>query len=1043
MVQHLRVSGAAGGLGVEAVWACPVTPTCRWNVTSVTRRSTLRTRRKTPHGLHNGMRNCNVRPAPLTNRAQGPFLGACLVFALAAMCAGAVVWVLERQERAQQRTQVAEVAGDHAQALQRAIELALSANNALVALVRQGHGRVTQFEEIGTEMLPFYPGIAAMGLSPNGVVRHVVPRQGNESLLGFDQLNDPRQGPESVRARESGRLTLAGPVELVQGGLGVVGRQPVYLETGRGQRAFWGFTYVTIRLPQVLEAARLPQLATRGYLYRLWRTSPETGLEQTIAASVPPPGADAVGRSLNLPNGQWTLSLVPTNGWGDPGMLSLRVGIALLFAVMMGYLARLVFELKAHDQALASQVAQRTAEIQATQQQLRATIDAIPDPLFELDQEGVYCNVHSPRAELLMGPAEALLGRNVSDVLPADAASAVMDVLHDARVHGWSTGRQIMVELPSLGITWFELSAARKPAPHPEAPRFIVLSRDITGRKHAEEQLQLTAQVFDQSSEAIVIADAMHTIVRVNRAFTRITGYTQEHAVGKPLALLAVARPSRGFDPNAVYAQLAGGGSWEGEAWGSRKDGSQYPQWLSISGVRDGEGRVTHSITLFRDITTQREAQDRIQRLAHFDSLTNLPNRALLAERARTHIAQQQALGSSLAMLFLDLDHFKNVNDSLGHRIGDTLLIAVAQRLEAMITAQDTVARLGGDEFLLLLPSASASEAADMATRLLAAVAQPFQIDSYELTTTLSIGIAMFPADGDSFDTLYQRADAAMYRAKQNGRNRYGFFTADLQERTARALLIENALRRALEREQFELHYQPQVSLTTGRTVGAEALLRWRHPELGWISPAEFIPVAESSGMIVAIGEWVVRTAVHDAKRWLDMQLPLLAVSVNVSAVQFRHAQLPAMVTRCLEEAGLPARRLELELTEGAAVDDPAAALAMMDELHDRGVRLSMDDFGTGYSSLSYLKRFQIYKLKIDQSFVRDLEDDANDRAIVSAIIRMAQALGMLTTAEGVETEGQLAFLRAQGCDEGQGFHFSRPLPASAFEAYLRAHQQR
>lgn len=968
-------------------------------------------------------------------------MGALLVFVLAAICAGTVVWVLERQELSQQRTQVADMAGDHVQALQRAIELALSANNALVALVRQGHGKVTQFEEIGNEMLPFYPGIAAMGLSPNGVVRHVVPRQGNENSIGFDQLNDPRQGAESVRARETGRLTLAGPVELVQGGLGVVGRQPVYLENNHGQRAFWGFTYVTIRLPQVLEAARLPQLTTRGYHYRLWRIHPETGQEQTISASEPPPGADAVSRSMNLPNGQWTLSLEPAKGWGDPGTLGLRIGIALLFSVMMGYLARLVFELKAHDQALAFQVAQRTSEIQATQQQLRATIDAIPDPLFELDQDGVYCNVHSPRAELLVGPAEELLGRKVSEVLPATAASAVMGVLQEALVQGWSTGRQIIVELPHLGTTWFELSAALKATSRPEAPRFIVLSRDVTERKRAEEQLQLTAQVFDQSSEAIVIADAAHTIVRVNRAFTRITGYTQPEAVGHPLNLIAVTKPNPGFEPNGIYAQLASGGSWEGEAWGGRKDGSQYPQWLSISGVRDIDGTVTHSITLFRDITTQREAQDRIQRLAHFDPLTGLPNRTLLAERARIHIAQQHALGASLAMLFLDLDHFKNVNDSLGHRTGDTLLVAVAKRLESLITEQDTIARLGGDEFLLLLPSASASAAADTAARLLAAVAEPFQIDAYELTTTLSIGIAMYPADGDSFDTLYQRADAAMYRAKQSGRNRYGFYTADLQERTARALLIENAMRRALERDQFELHYQPQVSLATGRTVGAEALLRWRHPDLGWISPAEFIPVAETSGMIVAIGEWVIRTAVHDAKRWLDMQLPLLAVSVNVSAVQFRHAQLPEMVTRCLEEAGLPARRLELELTEGAAVDDPAAALAMMDELHDRGVRLSMDDFGTGYSSLSYLKRFQIYKLKIDQSFVRDLEDDANDRAIVSAIIRMAQALGMLTTAEGVETEGQLEFLREHGCQEGQGYYFSRPLPASAFEAYLREHQ--
>lgn len=980
--------------------------------------------------------------APSPARPRSPVTGPLVVFVLAALCAGVMVWALERQEHAQQRTQVADMAGDHVQALQRAIELALSANNALVALVRQGKGQVTQFEEIGTQMLPFYPGIAAMGLSPNGVVRHVVPRQGNENSIGFDQLNDPRQGPESARARESGRLTLAGPMELVQGGLGVVGRQPVYLEDTQGHRAFWGFTYVTIRLPEVLAAARLPQLTQRGYHYRLWRIRPDTGEEQTIAASTPPAGPDAVGRSLTLPNGQWTLSLVPIKGWGDPGVLAMRCAVALLFALLMTYLARLLFELKAHERGLAYQVAQRTSEIQATQQQLRATIDAIPDPLFELDLDGLYCSVHSQRAELLMAPADMLVGHNVTEVLPAVAALSVMDVLNEAHAQGWSTGRQIVLDLPSLGATWFELSAARKATSPSAKPRFIVLSRDITERKRSQEQLQLTAQVFDQSSEAIVIADAAHTIVRINRAFTRITGYTEAEAVGQSVRLLTVAGADDDFHADTVYAQLPQGGSWEGEAWGRRKDASTYPQWLSVSSVRDGNGVVTHSITLFRDITQQREAQDRIQRLAHFDPLTNLPNRALLAERAHRHIADEQARGGTLAMLFLDLDHFKNVNDSLGHRIGDILLVAVAQRLQSLLRPQDTVSRLGGDEFLLLLPATSAAAAADMATQLLAAVAQPFQIDPYELTTTLSVGIAMYPADGESFDTLYQRADAAMYRAKQNGRNRYGFFTADLEARTARALQIENALRRALERNQFELHYQPQVSLTTRQVVGAEALLRWRHPELGLVSPAEFIPVAESSGMIVAIGEWVIHTAVRDTKRWLDLHLPLRAVSVNVSAVQFRHPQLPEMVTRCLEQAGLPARRLELELTEGAAVDDPAAALAMMDQLHDRGVRLSMDDFGTGYSSLSYLKRFQIYKLKIDQSFVRDLEEDANDRAIVSAIIRMAQALGMQTTAEGVETDGQLEFLRAQGCDEAQGFYFSRPLPADAFEAYLRQQQE-
>ncbi|CAN7644231.1 bifunctional diguanylate cyclase/phosphodiesterase [Acidovorax sp. LjRoot117] len=976
---------------------------------------------------------------PPPTRSRRSLTGPLVVFVLSALCAAGLIWTLEQQERDQQHTQVADIAGDHVQALQRAIELALSANNTLVALVRQGQGTVTQFEDIGTQMLPFYPGIAAMGLAPQGVVRQVVPRQGNENIIGFDQLNDPRQGPEAVLARESGRLTLAGPLELVQGGLGVVGRQPVYLDNAQGQRTFWGFTYVTIRLPDVLEVARLPQLTQRGYHYRLWRVRPGTSEEQTIAQSTPPPAADqAVGRALNLPNGQWTLSLAPDKGWGNPGVLAVRCALGLGFALMMAYLAWLLFRLKAHEKGLEQQVAQRTAEIQATQQQLRATIDAIPDPLFEIDQEGLYCSVHSQRPELLMAPAADLIGRNVTDMLPALAALAVMDVLQEAQQQGWSTGRQIMVDLPGLGTSWFELSAARKATAPGDVPRYIVLSRDITDRKRTQEQLQLTAQVFDQSSEAIVIADATHTVVRINKAFTRITGYSESEAIGQSVRLLTAAESVRDFDTDTVYARLTQDGRWEGEVRGRRKDGSTYPQWLSVSSVRDGKGVVTHSITLFRDITQQRDAQDRIQRLAHFDPLTELPNRALLAERAQRHIDEERSRGGTLALLFLDLDHFKNVNDSLGHRIGDILLVAVARRLQSLLQPHDTVSRLGGDEFLLLLPATSAAAAAEVANRLLTAVAEPFQLDTYELTTTLSVGIAMYPADGESFDTLYQRADAAMYRAKQNGRNRYGFFTADLEARTARALQIENALRRALERNQFELHYQPQVSLDSRKLMGAEALLRWRHPELGMVSPAEFVPVAESSGMIVAIGEWVIRTAVSDIKRWLDMQLPLRAVSVNVSAVQFRHPQLPEMVTRCLEQAGLPARRLELELTEGAAVDDPAAALAMMDQLHDRGVRLSMDDFGTGYSSLSYLKRFQIYKLKIDQSFVRDLEDDANDRAIVSAIIRMAQALGMQTTAEGVETDGQLDFLRAQGCDEGQGYLFSRPLPAAAFEAYLR-----
>lgn len=846
-----------------------------------------------------------------------PLHAGVLAFVGTAWCCGALIWHLEQQDLAQQRHQVSGLASDHARSLQRGIESALSANNVLVALVRQGQGEVQGFEAIGGQLLPFYPGIVAMGLAPNGVVQKVVPAQGNEALLGFDQLNDPAQGAEAALARDSGQLTLAGPLPLVQGGVGVVGRHPVYLSDERGQRHFWGFTHVTIRIADVLAAANFPQLVERGYQYRLSRVLPHTGQTQEISVSSPPPGSRPVVHGLSLPNGQWSLAVTPTQGWGSPVRLVGRGLLGLLMSLLIGHLVRLLLQLKAHERDLESLVHARTAEIFSTQQQLQATVDAIPDMLLELDDHGRFLQIDHAHANALALPAAKLLGRYLWEVLPEESSKTLVAALEEARQQGCSTGQQICLPMPEQGQSWFELSVARKAATSDSAPGYVLLARDIT---------------------------------------------------------------------------------------------------------------------------QQRAALEKIEHLAHFDHLTGLPNRALLAQRAAQMIDRQRSHNGNLAVLFLDLDHFKNVNDSLGHRMGDALLVTLAQRLQTLAREQDTVSRLGGDEFLLLLPDMEAEAAARMATHLLRGLSEPCQLEGHELSTTLSIGISIFPKDGEHFDTLYQRADAAMYRAKRSGRNRYSFFTADLEASSARALMLENALHRALERQQFALHYQAQVALQTGQIVGAEALLRWQHPEWGPISPAEFIPIAENSGMIVAIGEWVLATAARDAKRWLDQGIGLRTVSVNLSAVQFRHPQLLEMVSRCLDEAQLPGDRLELELTEGAAVDDPASALDVMTQLHERGAHLSMDDFGTGYSSLNQLKRFPLGKLKIDQSFVRDVHEDANDRAIISAIIHMAQALGMRTTAEGVETEAQRAFLLEQGCDEGQGYLFSRPLPVAAFEALL--HQQ-
>jgi diguanylate cyclase (GGDEF)-like protein/PAS domain S-box-containing protein len=569
---------------------------------------------------------------------------------------------------------------------------------------------------------------------------------------------------------------------------------------------------------------------------------------------------------------------------------------------------------------------------------------------------------------------------------------------------------------------------------------------DALGRaiRHAQVRSRITQERYfiqaalDSLPGLFYLFDEAGHLLRWNRNFEKVSGYNAtEIAAMSPQEFFG--ETDRASVSQAITQSFATGEAVV-EADFVAKDRTVTP--FLFSGKRFLLDQKLCLMGLGIDITQSKAASARIEWLSHFDMLTGLANQSLLRDRFQHAISMAQRSGRTLTLMTLDLDHFKNINDTLGRHIGDAMLVEVARRIQAVVHEEDTVSRQGGDEFVMLLPTTDAAGAGHMASRLLAVIAETYQIDAQELVTTPSIGIAMYPADGADFETLAKNADVAMYRAKRDGRNCYRFFAAEMQTQSTQTLHIENALRRALERGQLSLHYQPQMALCNTSIVGAEALLRWQHPEFGWVSPAEFIPIAEASGQIVQIGEWVLRTAVRQMKTWLDLGLvdgakPFL-MAVNLSVVQFRHPHLIEQVMQILQEEQLAPEHLELELTEGVALSDPLGVIAVMDALHARGIRMSIDDFGTGYSSLSYLKRFKVYKLKIDQSFVRDLTDDPEDKAIVSAIISMAGSLGLQTIAEGVETEGQLAFLRDSGCNEVQGYYYSKPLPAQAFEAFLR-----
>lgn len=690
--------------------------------------------------------------------------------------------------------------------------------------------------------------------------------------------------------------------------------------------------------------------------------------------------------------------------------------------------------------------------LRESEARFRAMSDASPLGIFVSDAQGDCIYTNDAYHEISGLNLEQTLGTNWSMAIHPDDRARVVIAWRDAVRGDEPFQAEVRFLRRDGSMVWTRLNAAAMRDGWTLRGR-VQIVEDITGRKATEAELRRVREdLFSEKERAQVtlnsIGDAVLTtnlqaeVTYLNLAAEAMTGWAREDALGRPLAEVfqvidgqsrrSVASPAeRAIAEDQVVGLAA-------NSMLIRRDGSEAAIEDSSAPIHNRDGKVAGAVIVFHDVSASRVMAQKMSHLAQHDFLTGLPNRLLLTERLSQAIGQAQRHRKQVGLLFLDLDFFKNINDSLGHIVGDQLLQSVAERLIACVRTTDTVCRQGGDEFVILLAEIDrAQDAAQIAEKLLASLLVPHLVDGHELHVTLSIGISIYPNDGIGAEAVLQNADTAMYYAKANGRNNYQFFTGDMNTRAVQRLLVENSLRRALSMGEFELHYQPKMDIASGRMIGSEALLRWKDPNLGMIYPGQFIPIAEECGLIVPIGRWVLREACRQAQAWLAAGLEVVPVSVNISAVEFRHLNFLAGVAEILEETGLPPHYLELELTESILMHEAESSESMLVALKAMGLKLAIDDFGTGYSSLSYLNRFPIDTLKIDQSFVRDIATNTDNATIVSAVIGMGQKLKQKVIAEGVETPEQLDFLRSECCDGGQGFLFSYPVSAASFAGLM------
>jgi len=961
-----------------------------------------------------------------------------LAFLISLGIAVSVIYLVEQYHYQQKHISTQKFSSNYVNQIRNNIAYTLSATYPIAALIRIQNGETTGFTELATEMLPHYPWASALQLQPDGILKYVVPLKGNSAAIGHNLLLSLDRTKEAFLARDTGKLTLAGPFELIQGGTGAAARLPIYLDSSEG-RKFWGFSTVLIRFPDALDSINLQSLSESGIAYELSRIHPDTGLTQVISRSDEPLVSNPEVFNIKVANGIWFFRVSPIGGWINIVNLIFECLLGVFFTGLICFIAIQRMRLMKQSK---QELDESKKNSRSTELQLKNVINGAQLGYWDWNYKTGEHFVNDEWLAMLgleqkdttnhMSDWESRIHPEDKKVLTKTIQSHIKSktnyicefrMLHADGTWVWIQG--------SGGIVEYDESTH-------EPLRLCGTHQNISPRKKVEEKTRLSARVFSETHDGITIVDVDMNIIDVNPAFVKITGYSLDEVFGKDPRILSSGKQSPEFYQD-MWQEINEHGHWQGEIWNRKKNGDIYAELLTISELLDDTGNVINYIGVFSDITQSKRQQEKLNHMAHYDVLTGLPNRALFVDRFQQAIAHSKRTETQLAICFLDLDDFKLINDGYGHNIGDQVLIDVSQRIKDAIREEDTVSRQGGDEFTLLLGNIESMRKCEhLLERILDTLTEAFIIDDYSHRISASIGFTLYPFDDSNLDTLLRHADKAMYEAKVSGKNQYQLFSVQQDQQAFAKHHRLGQIKHALENNELSLYYQPKVNMVTGEVFGAEALIRWLHPDEGLIPPLEFLPIIDGTTLELHVGQWVIKEALTQLDTWRQQGIQL-EVSINISS---RHL-LSANFFSYLEEAlakypALDSAYFQLEILETSAFGDLDAIGNIIKICQENlGINFDLDDFGTGYSSLAHLRNLPINTIKIDQAFVRDMMDDPDDASIIDGIIKLAEAFHRKVIAEGVETTLHGEMLIIMGCEQAQGYGIAKPMPAEDMGNWL------